>query len=58
MRLRCNMAAGSSGGGLMIANGTALNGVISYAKPPRFDFRFSPYFGRVVETFYAQLAGG
>jgi hypothetical protein len=47
-RIRCNMAAGSSGGG-WIVNGATLNGLISYFYPARPGFMYGPYFGLAVK---------
>jgi hypothetical protein len=48
-RIRCDMAAGSSGGGWII-HSTTLNGLISYFYPARRGFMYGPYFGRAVRA--------
>ncbi len=50
---RCDMAAGSSGGGWLV-NGQYLNGVTSYSYG-RGRYLFSPYFGVAAAAFLASL---
>ena len=44
MAIRCHWAPGASGGGWLIAEGTAINGLTSYGKRSDKVHTFSPYF--------------
>ena len=44
MAIRCHWAPGASGGGWLIAEGTAINGLTSYGKRSDRVHTFSPYF--------------
>jgi hypothetical protein len=44
MAIRCHWAPGASGGGWLIAGGTAINGLTSYGKRRDRVHTFSPYF--------------
>jgi V8-like Glu-specific endopeptidase len=57
MKIACDMATGASGGGVMIQNGTALNGVLSFALAGKTENVFSPYFGGAIGAFYQQVGG-
>ena len=44
--IRCHWAPGASGGGWLIDEGTAIDGVTSYGRPRDLRHTFSPYFSR------------
>ena len=44
--IRCRWAPGASGGGWLIEEGTAINGLTSYAKRGDLRHTFGPYFSR------------
>lgn len=44
MAIRCHWAPGASGGGWLVAEGTAINGLTSYGKRTDKVHTFSPYF--------------
>jgi len=46
MAIRCHWAPGASGGGWLIGEGTAINGLTSYGKRRDKVHTFSPYFGQ------------
>ena len=46
MSIRCHWAPGASGGGWLVAEGTAINGLTSYGKPEDRVHTFSPYFSQ------------
>jgi V8-like Glu-specific endopeptidase len=56
MRINCNMAGGSSGGGWVIDEEFA-NSVISYGYTEQRERLYGPYFGRAVKRLIRQVGG-